>query len=121
MFIEYLRQKAPKAGDLTLLKNRGADPDKFSLSDKIVMSWEAIGQRLGIEQGILDSILDDSQHKNARALSKVFDMWLSNASGLPNHEDYPLSWQGLYNLLEDSGKVEVAKEYFAFLDAKDKR
>ena len=85
------------------------------------MSWERIGLLLGIEQDILDSILDDSQGKNARALSKVFGTWLSNASGLPNHENYPLSWQGLYNLLEDSGKVEVAKEYFAFLNAMDKK
>lgn len=80
------------------------------------MSWNNIGERLGIEQDVLQSFLEDSQGKNDRALSKVFNKWLSNAGGLPNNNEYPLSWQGLYNLLDDIGKIEVAKEYFAFLE-----
>lgn len=75
-----------------------------------------MGTRLGIEDDILTSFLDDSNGSNSRALSKVFGRWLSNAGGLPNCDEYPLSWQGLYNLLENSDRLEDAKEYFAFLD-----
>lgn len=89
---------------------------RFNLSDKIVMSWRTIGTILGIADDRLTSYLEDSNGNNSKALSKVFGIWLSNAEGLPKHDDYPLSWQGLYNLLEDSDRLEIAKEYFAFLD-----
>lgn len=112
---KYLGRGAPKTGDLTLLKNRKMDT-RFNLSDKIVMSWRTIGTILGIADDRLTSYLEDSNGNNSKALSKVFGIWLSNAEGLPKHDDYPLSWQGLYNLLEDSDRLEIAKEYFAFLD-----
>ena len=47
---------------------------------------------------------------------RVFKHWLENAAGLPHHARYPLSWQGLNTLLEDIGKMEVAKQYFELLE-----
>lgn len=74
-----------------------------------------IGLRLGMESSLLESIGRNRPDDDER-LMKVFSRWLENAAGLPYHARYPLSWQGLNNLLQDIGKVEVAKQYFEFLD-----
>lgn len=99
--------------NLTLLKNRRTR-EKFQLTTKIGTIWSNIGLRLGIESDLLDSIMDE-ERTNERRLHRVLNKWFSNASQLPNHEDYPLSWQGLRNILDDCEKEEIAKEYFEFL------
>jgi hypothetical protein len=103
----------PKGEHLSFLKNKKTGK-KFFLTQKIGSSWMTIGTRIGIESDILTSISEGKD--NEKALSEVLRKWLSNAGGYPNHEEYPLSWQGLYNLLEDSGRVEDAKQYFEFLE-----
>jgi hypothetical protein len=92
-----------------------ATQKRFNLANHVSASWMEIGLRLGIERNLLSSIQDD-RPDNFKRLSKVFGIWLENATGLPHHADYPLSWQGLHTLLEDVEKTEVAKQYFEFLD-----
>lgn len=67
-----------------------------------------------MQHDVLESLRDDYRINEER-LHCVLEMWLSNANGLPNHERYPLSWQGLHNLLSDCDRIEVAKLYFEFL------
>lgn len=112
---EYLKKSAPKFDDIDFLKNRKTG-EKFRLTTKIGTIWSNIGLRLGIESDFLDSIMDE-ERTNERRLRRVLQTWLSNAGQLPNHEDYPLSWQGLRNILDDCEKEEIAKEYFEFLSA----
>lgn len=87
---------------------------KFGLADKIAASWMAIGSTLGIEP----STLEEYSKKKSKTynLRRVFIDWIEREDSLPNLEDYPCSWQGLYNLLEDSDLVDVAKEYFEFMN-----
>ena len=87
---------------------------EYRLASKIGSIWSNIGSRLGIEPDILDCIIDE-QRTNEKRLNQVMNRWLSNAGNLPNHEEYPLSWEGLRNLLEDCEKGEVANEFFEFL------
>ena len=47
---------------------------------------------------------------------RVFKLWVDS---LPHHARYPLSWQGLNTLLEDMGKMEVAKQYLETLGVID--
>lgn len=109
----YLRRAAPEWGDLDFLKERKTG-DTFRLTQMIGTKWEAIGTRLGMERDVLDSISSDCRTNEAR-LVRVLSTWLSNAGGLPHPEEYPLSWQGLRNLLDDSDITEVASKYFEFL------
>lgn len=90
---------------------------RFRLSDKIIPSWKRIGSTLGLEKEVLEAIdLDERQTENK--LRGVMKNWFNNASALPNHQKYPLSWDGLRKLLEDSEKVHEAEDYFQFLENK---
>lgn len=114
MFVAgYLNKSAPNWGDLDFLRNRRTS-EKFQLTHKIASIWSTIGSRLGIEPDLLDSMMDDFRNNEGR-LRHVLNTWLTHASGLPNYDVYPVSWQGLHNLLAESGKEEVANDYFQFL------
>ncbi len=89
--------------------------EKFELTKLIGTNWLKIGSTLGLEPDTLDSIMNQHSNNQGR-LREVLLTWLDRASGLPHSEDYPLSWQGLGTLLDDSGKEEVASQYFSFLD-----
>ena len=84
------------------------------MTNRLLLFWKAIGTRLGIASGILDSLEYDCK-TNQQRLDFVLGRWFSNAGGLPNSAEYPLSWQGLCNLLESIGERSLAEEYFDFL------
>ena len=80
---------------------------------KVAVHWKKIGKVLGVDVAYIAA-----QHKDDidEQVQQVFTKWLENASELPNAEYYPLSWDGLKELLIDSELTEVAKNFFAFLD-----
>ena len=114
MVTEYFGRTSLVLEDLYLLKNKTKDK-KFKLWKMILTEWRAIGNRLGIENGVLDSIAQDTSQTEAK-LRKVLAKWFENAGALPNSDEYPLTFRGLHTLLEDIDKAEVAKQYFEFLD-----
>ena len=97
--------------DLSFVKNR--EGKKFHLLSQLAVHWKKIGEVLGLDVGRIAA-----QHKDDidQQVRQVFTKWLENASELPYAEDYPLSWHGLRELLNDSELAEIAKNYFAFLD-----
>ena len=99
--------------DLLFLKNK--NDEKFRLAERISSKWETIGLILGIEYGMLEAINKDHSRSEDK-LRKVFSIWLENAGNLPKHGEYPYTWKGLKNLLEDIGVTEVSKAYFKFLE-----
>lgn len=107
------KNETPTSSKIDFIRVNGASP--FRLSDKIASQWLAIGNLLGIESDVLESISDD-QRKEEKRLKTVINKWFSNAGGMPNAERYPLSWQGLINLLEDCNKTEVAKGFIHALN-----
>ena len=112
--VVYMGTKHPDHMHLEFVKNRTTG-EKFELLAKIAMYWESIGHRLGILHAKLMSI-EDEQRTNIGRVRSVLNIWISNASGLPNSEEFPLSWQGLWNILESIGKRDVAQEYFDFME-----
>ena len=88
---------------------------RFNLAHHISCYWKKIGLKLGMEYNQLEDI-ERNRYDDEERLMRVFSHWLENAAGLPHHACYPLSWQGLNTLLEDIGKMEVAKQYFEFLE-----
>ena len=114
MFPGYFGKNAPSLYDVFLLKNRKTGKT-FHLSDKISHIWFTIGSRLGILDDVLDSIMDE-ERQSMKCLRRVIGIWCVNAGMLPNHTEYPYSWDGFRVLLEDCDKSEAAKEYFEFLD-----
>ena len=78
-----------------------------SIYDEGSHKWHEIGQTLGLSEGVLDGIKQDS-HSARDRLSKVLESWCENACGLSRPDHYPKSWIGLINLLNDSGLGELA-------------
>ncbi len=108
-------KSAPDWKDLDFIRNK-TTKETFSLAGKIGTLWESIGSRIGLEPNRLDSIKTEN-YSDKNRLRVVMLEWIANASGLTSgdSERYALSWQGLYNLLEDCGRVEDAKKFFIFL------
>ena len=97
--------------NLRLLKNKTGTT--FNLKSKISSGWKTIGSMLKIEQSILHGWATKYHHDQEECLDEVLNEWLINAD---DNGSYPLTWKGLYDLLIDSGKRVVAREYFEFLE-----
>ena len=78
---------------------------KFRLVDKVSAKWMDFGSLLDLTQNQLTAW--DTQHRGNAALcwKEVMQCWLNGGS-----EEYPPSWEGLYDLLEDVGCPAVAAE-----------
>lgn len=112
-FAVYLGRSYPHYADLSFLKSRATNK-KFQLLERLHPHWKEIGRALGIEPEVLEAI-EDEERQHARRTKRVLDKWMKNAASLPNHAKYPLSWQGLCNLICAIGRQKVAEEYFDFL------
>ena len=76
---------------------------KLKIYYKIAHKWKEIATLLGLEQVIEGKDCYD-------CITNVLRQWCDNACQLPNARDYPKSWQGLINLLDDVQLGEVTKE-----------
>lgn len=110
-------KSAPKMRDLYFIK-RQHDQQRYNLVSKLVcdsQTWQVIGLNLGLEEGVVAGI-DYAEHRLEDKMARVFSKWLDNACNMPNSDRYPYSWEGLWNILTDADKADVAEEYFTFLD-----
>ena len=77
---------------------------KFRLIDKTQTQWRRLGILLKLEDQ-LDAWEYQYQRNASMCWHKVIKHWL-NGGGIP---DYPNTWRGLFELLEDAKLYEVAK------------
>ena len=77
---------------------------QFCLTRIIAHKWRTIGELLDLTYSKLQS-LDHEYRDPFVSCQAVLDLWLDNPP--PN---YPATWQGLIDLLEDSKLDEVAIE-----------
>lgn len=83
---------------------------QFSLIEAISAAWRTVGQKLGIQ---LDRLTGSNEHR----LCDMLEKWIKEDLDLvANVEKYPATWSGLHSLLVDSGKEDIAKEFFEYLD-----
>ena len=111
--VVYLKKRAPGWDNILQLKNK--NKAKFKLASKIGSIWSIIGSRLGLEPDFLDCVIEE--RTNDRRLYRVMQKWFANAGQLPNADEYPRTWQGLRNLLDNCEQEEIANEYFEFLSS----
>ena len=90
--------------------------NQLKLYSRVSHKWELIATRLGFEPGNIDS-LRRNNHDDYERVIAVFHRWFDDAKNLPNARKYPLSWQGLINLLEEAELGEVAKKLHAALSS----
>lgn len=76
---------------------------QFRLMDKIGTKWQVIGQCIGLASYKLD-LIDRENRETAVRLERVMTEWLCGEGA--GH--YPVTWEGLYHLLEEINMNAVA-------------
>ena len=93
---------------MTLLKYRdpvGGQVKRLKLVDTILNDWEEVGKILGIPQPKLAAWWTQTSHDPKRCCDNVMAHWLQNPP-----DEYPLTWRGLIDLLEDVDKFGALVE-----------
>ena len=73
--------------------------------DKIAYKWRTLGELLGLPFSKLQSLAADHRDKSEECCRAILGQWLDNPP-----PDYPTTWQGLLELLEDSQLGQVVTE-----------
>ena len=95
---------------------------KLRVYAKTAKNWKSIARKLGLEDESPGCIKNTAQrhfNDDNECVTEVFGKWLENAVGLPNADQFPKSWEGLLNLLNESELGEVAKELRTAIEAPD--
>ena len=84
----------------------------FQLMERAASQWHIVAANLRLDN--IENIRSEYRTNTEKA-EKVFTKWLNNAPKL-NEGKYPKTWQGLEDLLNESGLSQVAKEFFSALE-----
>ena len=85
-------------------KDEHGDRQTYHLVKKVSSKWIEFGLALGLENNELEAWEADLRGQTERCWRKVMQHWLDGGTN-----DYPSTWEGLYEMLTDQGYAEVAK------------
>ena len=107
------RSEGIKIQQLALIKWKDdqGHTQKFFLKDKISHKWRDIGELTGLSFPELDNISEKYRGDPKECCRAVLGQWLDNPP-----LDYPTTWEGLLELLEDSQLGQVVTELRNILD-----
>ena len=107
----------PTLRNLTMIewKNKDEVTEKFRIKQSICNQWKEIGLLLDIPMAVLQACETKYMRDPRECINEVLSHWLEN----PNEtsDDYPVSWDGLYKLLEDAELTDVTLEVKKVLNA----
>ena len=92
-------------------KDDQGQTQRFYLMDKITYKWRTLGELLGLPFSKLQSLAAEYQNRPEECCRAILGQWLDNPP-----PDYPTTWQGLLELLEDSQLGQVVTELRNVLD-----
>ena len=92
-------------------KDDQGQTQRFYLMDSIAYKWRRLGELLDLPFSQLESIAAEHRDKSEECCRAVLGQWLDNPP-----PDYPITWHGLLELLEDSRLGQVATELRSVLD-----
>ena len=87
-------------------RDERGEEQKFRLVNRVSSRWESFGYQLGLPQNMLDMWRMEYPDNPARCWMKVMQHWLTGG----DTPDYPATWDGLYELLEDVEYFDVARQ-----------
>ena len=97
----------PDLGFLSLYKWKECGKQKkLEIIKNISAQWQTLGFRVGLTLEECDEIESQDNKIHSKCCVRVFSKWIER-NGC---RDYPLSWQGLYDLLCDIDKDAVAEK-----------
>lgn len=95
-----------RSNHLKLIKwTEGGETKRFYLMDKIETKWRDIGHLAGLLLTQLDSIATEHRDKPTECCRAVLGKWMENPPS-----DYPTTWDGLIELLDDCKLTSAVKE-----------
>ena len=96
-----------KIKHLTLIKwkDDGGEVQQFYLTENIAHKWRTIGGLLGLTYFKLQNLADEHRDKPEECCRAVLGHWLENPPS-----EYPITWRGLVDLLEDSRLGQVVSQ-----------
>ena len=105
----------PTLAELALLKwkDEKGNVCRFKLMNLVSNVWWKTGILLGLNPAELQNIEQQSS-KNEQRLALVLTQWIDNDGHPPQ---YPLSWDGVYELLCDLDKNSAAEELRRAMDS----
>ena len=80
--------------------------------ERISYRWRIIGQLIGLPFSKLESVAKEHHHKPEDCCQSVLAYWLMKPP-----PDYPSTWQGLIELLEDCQMLVLADDLRRFIFA----
>ena len=92
-------------------KDKQGQTQRFYLMDKIAYKRRTLGELLGLPFSEQQSLAAEHRDKPKDCCRTVLGQWLGNPP-----PDYPATWQGLLELLEDSQLGQVVTELRNVLD-----
>jgi hypothetical protein len=92
-------------------KDDQGQTQRFYLMEKITHEWRTLGEHLGFDYSKLESIAAHHRGNPKECCRAVLGQWLDNPP-----PDYPTTWQGLLELLEDSQLGQVVTQLSNILD-----
>ena len=92
--------------ELTLLKWRDDNGHKqtLRLTQSVSPEWRKLGALIGLSGSQLQALSMKHRDDIQQCCQDVFIHWLENPP-----PDYPVTWEGLYELLEDLEFTQLAK------------
>ena len=78
---------------------------RFSLMEKLSLHWRDIGELIGLSFQQLECLASEHHSKHTECCRAVLGSWLEDPP-----EEYPITWSGLIELLQDSELSQVVSE-----------
>ena len=104
--MSFILGEKPTSRDLTLIKwKKGGESGRLRIIDTICNEWEKIGSTLGIPSPKISTIRAQNNHDPQRCCNSVFGYWFQNPP-----KEYPLTWSGFIELLQDVEFEALADE-----------
>lgn len=104
--VVHVVDEKPTSRDLTLIKwKKGSETHRLRIIEDICNKWETIGKILYIPEAKLEMWWTQTSHDPHKSCNKVFDCWFQNPP-----KEYPVTWRGFIELLEDVPFKALAEE-----------
>lgn len=78
----------------------------FSLASKVSTKWMVFGNLLGLLPNELEAWEIRHHDDDTECWHRVMEHWLTEGGT----QDYPATWEGLYELVRDGGYAEVTRD-----------
>ena len=106
VIVVHVVDEKPTRQDLMLIKwKKGSETHRLRIIDVVCNKWDTIGKILYIPEERLEMWWTQTNRDPHKCCNNVFSSWFQNPP-----KDYPVTWRGFIELLEDVPFEALAEE-----------